>query len=113
MLLFMVQAQLEQIAFRPVVHSLGQPRLHATVYLVAISHDLGQRGAGHQPPLSPLDPFAQGLIVGIEQPVQALINGNIARPPRQDHRLEEPAGMGQMPLARTGLRHGLGGQILR
>ncbi|MNN25772.1 hypothetical protein D3C81_1392590 [compost metagenome] len=113
MLLLMVQAQGEQIGFQPVAWPLGQPRLHAAVDLGAISHDLGQRRTGHQAPLSPLDPFAQRLIVGVEHGVKPLVDDAIAGPARQDHRLEEPADMAQVPFARTGVGHGLGRQVFR
>ncbi|MNE18331.1 hypothetical protein D3C80_1113630 [compost metagenome] len=112
MLLLMVEPQLEQVAFLR-AQTLGQPRLHPAVDLVAIGHDLIQRRPRHQPSFGTIDPLAQGLVVGVEQLAKLLVDGDIVWLAGQDHRLEEPTDMAQMPLARTGFRHGLGPQIFR
>ena len=112
MLLVVVQTQLEQIALMAAGLALRQPGDHAAVDLASISQDLVDGRPGHQPTLVPPDPLAQGLIVGVEQLLKPRIDRLVFRIGRQDHRLEKPAGVRQMPFAGAAIRHRLGRQIL-
>ena len=113
MLLLVVQPQGQQIALRRVQPPGVQPGDHPPVDLAAIVQHCDQGRAGHQTALAAPDPGPQRLVVGVEQGLEPGVDRFIVRLRRQDHGLEEPAGMGQMPFARTAVRHGLGLKIFR
>ena len=75
----------------------------------AIGVDLGQAsGAVSSPRCGPRMARAERLVVGVEKVEEARVERPVARQVRQQHdRLEEPAGMGQVPLGRAGVRHRL------
>ena len=111
MLLVVVETEDEQIVLQP-LETLADPLGHAAVDLGAVGQHLVERRPGLKAALGPFDPVAEALVVGVEQALEAGIDRLVTRLGRQNHRLEEPAGVGQMPFAGAGVGHGLGGQIL-
>jgi hypothetical protein len=74
----------------------------------AIALDLGQRRPCQEAALRPGMPLAERLVVGVEEILIVGIEGTIAGgEARQDEGLEEPGGVGEMPLRRAGERHRL------
>ena len=112
MLLVVVQAQLEKIALKTARRARCQPGGHAAVDLAPIGQDLVHRRTGDQAAPGARHPLAQGLVVGVEQLLEARIDRLIIRVGRQDHGLEKPAGVGQVPFAGAAVGHGLGRQVL-
>jgi hypothetical protein len=112
MLLVVIQAEGEQIAVPGVRIALPQPGHHPPVNLAAIGEHVIQRRPGHQAALTSLDPGAKGFVIAVEQGLEARIDRAISGLLAEDHGLEEPAGVGQMPFARAAVRHRLGREIL-
>ena len=112
MLLVVVQAQGEQIGPPRVRRAASEPCLHAPVDLAPVGQHLVQRRPRHQAALAAFHPIAQGFVIAVEQALEAGIDRLIVRRVGQNHRFEEPAGVGQVPFAGAAVRHRLGGHVL-
>ncbi len=113
MLLLVVQPQCHRL--REGCCELGprQQRLHVLIDMSAVSQYCGYGRTGQKPAAGALVHRADEVVVRIEQIAEALVVAAIiaARTP-QHELLEEPAGVRQMPLRRTRVRHGLHDVIL-
>ena len=110
MLLLVVQPQLHQ-ARELGITTLLQPTdqaHHLLVDLGAVGIDLLHRRPGQSPSNVPGHALSKALVVRIEDEVIARMTGPIVVGKFfQDHALEEPGGVTQVPLGRTDVRHGL------
>ena len=91
----------------------AQPVFHPGVDLTAVAPDLADGRPREQPSAVAGDPLADRVVIRVEQEV---VLGE-ARPiigqgGREDEGLEEPGGVGQMPLDRAGVGHRLDDEIL-
>jgi hypothetical protein len=77
-----------------------------------VGEDVLKRRPGHQAAAGAFYPLAERLVIAVEQRLEARIDGTIARLLGEDHGLEEPAGMRQVPFARAAVGHRLGRQVL-
>ncbi len=109
-LLLMVKAELDQRRrFSPGDGVQGGDELrHRCVDMGAISPDLGDAGARDEAALGPRMARAHRLVIGIEEiGVSRIENAIAGEVRRQQEGLEEPAGMGAMPLGRADIGHRL------
>jgi hypothetical protein len=110
MLLFVVEADLQQR------HQARQRRFvglmekfyHGGVDMLAVGGDFRSARAGEVAALGPGVAGAGADVIGIEQEGVIRVVGRIARTVLAEQKLlEEPGGMGAVPLRRTGVRHRL------
>ena len=111
-LLLMRQTQVQQVG--EVARAVGQQLRHRGVHMGAIGQHICGRGPGYQAPRGARLPRAHRLVVGVEQVAELRVEHPVADQVRDQHEgLEEPGGVGQVPLGRAGVRHGLGAHVLR
>src|SRR5580704_9096207 len=107
MLLLMVTPKFYERADRRVQGTLNQTR-QCLIDMLAIATDFLERGPRQQPALRARMAGANRFVIGVEEERIARVELYIPRVVRhQDHGLEEPGGMRQVPLCRTCIRHGL------
>ena len=83
-------------------------REHRLVDMRAVAIDLLHRGAGEQPSLRARMKRAEGLVIGIEQVLEARMERKVAGRERlQQKSLEEPRDVGEVPLGRARFEHAL------
>src|ERR1700735_4881143 len=103
MLLLMMKSQRDHVMQR----GIGAELQHRAIYMGTIRINLIQAGTGKKTTMRPGMARAQRLVIGIEQIGEAGIERPIGGTTRQNHALEKPGSMGQMPFDGTGVRHGL------
>ena len=116
MLLLVVQPEGDQgFGLRPCgVRRAVDQRRHGSVHVRAVIPHLVERGASDQAALRPGVSRPDRLIVGVEQEAERRVERPIAVCERlQQEGLEEPGGVREVPLDRTGVRHGLDLGVLR
>lgn len=87
---------------------LRQQAFHGRVDMAAIGVDLFGRRPAEQAALRPRLPFAESLVIGIEEVVEAVVEDGIAGKMRPEQEgLEEPGDMGAVPFYRAGIGHRL------
>ena len=84
------------------------------VHVGAVAEHFHDRRAGQQPPLRPRPARPHALVIRVEKGPKLGMEGPITWQVRRQHeRFEEPRRMGQMPLHRARIRHGLDDIIFR
>ena len=84
------------------------------VHVGTVAEHFHGRRAGQQPPLRPRPARPHALVVRVEKELKLGMERPITRQVRhQQERFKEPRRVGQMPLHRTRIRHGLDDVILR
>ena len=112
MLLFMLHAQLYQGRDRGLQWFL-QHTAHGLVHMRAIRHHLSHRRATQAPSLRACQVSALRFVVAVEQVAIQRMEQSIVRLLfREDKSLEEPRGVGQVPLRRTDVGNRLGNMVL-
>ena len=113
MLLLVVQSQARPGLELRHSESRAQQATHRFIHMRAIGVHLVQRRARQHVPHSPQRPVANRVVIRIEQIAERWMDRPIARQMfGQQKCLKEPRGMRQMPLRRTGIRHGLQAVVL-
>ena len=79
---------------------------------LAPGQHLGDRGPAQEAPLRPGVPFADSLVIAVEEVAPAAVRAGVALPLAQQELLKKPGGVGQMPLRWTGVRHPLQAEVL-
>ena len=75
----------------------------------AVGEDVGERRAGEAGAEGFGGHVAEGVVVGVEEPVEVGVEVTVGGEEfAEDEGLEEPGGVGEMPLGGAGLRTGLG-----
>src|SRR5690554_1787128 len=107
-LLFMVEAQLDQCGQLGWKVCGGEGLLHMLIDMPAIGQHLLQRRSGQHPAFGAGVAIAYAEIVGIEEYLEGGIEGRrwIGQL-TENEGFEKPAGMRQVPLERAGFGHGL------
>jgi hypothetical protein len=113
-LLLVVEAQLDAgESFGTAVRLVEEP-VHALVDRVAEGADLVQGGARQGAAAGARLPRPHRLVVGVEEVRVTLVHHAVAgHVPRQHEGLEEPRRVGQVPLRRARVRHGLDELVFR
>ena len=115
MLLLVVQSQLHQLrelGKAPPVQIFNYPQ-QPFVDAGAVAIDLLHRRPRQRPSNVPGNPLSEALVVGVEDEViPRMISPIVLCKTFQDHALEEPGGVTQMPLGRADVRHGLNHVVL-
>ncbi len=107
MLLLMMTAKFYERPDRRVQWALKQTR-QRLIDVLAIATDFLERGPRQQPALRARMAGANCFVIGVEEERIARLELSILRVVRhQDHGLEKPGRMRQVPLRRTRIRHGL------
>ena len=111
-LLFVLQTQLYRFCqFSPSGAIQGaalQQGVHALIHGVAPFHDLMQARARQEPALGSRVALAHGVVIAVEEHAKGRVIGLEARLKTLEHEgFKKPGDMGQMPLDRAGIRHGL------
>ncbi|MPN04022.1 hypothetical protein SDC9_151258 [bioreactor metagenome] len=113
MLLLVLQAQCDELSNsllrrRAFLFHDGHQRQHLLIHHSAIGHDLRQSRSGQQAPLGSGMACTHLLVIGVEQHAKTAVKSLMPWLVHGQYKgFEEPAGMGQMPFGRTGVRHGL------
>ena len=109
-LLLMLQPQcdeLQQFVLCSLVRACQQIQ-HARINLSPPGQHLRQRGAADKAPIGARILVANAVVITVEQNAEAGIKGFETRlKPFQHKSFEKPGHMGQMPLGRAGVGHGL------
>ena len=78
----------------------------------AVGEDVGERRAGEAGAEDLGGHVAEGVVVGVEEPVEVGVEVLVAgEEVAEDEGLEEPGGVGEVPLGGAGLRTGLHHQV--
>src|SRR6056297_1547431 len=111
MLLLMIAAEFSEFMHLGVIR-VGQQGSHCRVNVTAVGTDAVEvRSRDHAATGTGLT-LANGLVIRIEKEVEGGIEFLIARGIfSENHALEEPRRMSEMPFCRTGVRHRLNGRI--
>ena len=105
-LLLMLQAEFDQVGC--FCRQIVERSQHRAVHCLAVGADRGRVRAGEQAAGRAWMAFADGLIVGVEQYLKAWVMRAVARDEgHRDEGLEEPGGVGAVPLRRACIGHGL------
>ena len=115
-LLFVMEAQQDRRRDFPQGLSTRRPEElgHVLVHVGTVAEHFHDRRAGQQPPLRPRPARPHALVVRVEKGPKLGMEGPITRQVRrQQERFKEPRRVGQMPLHRARIRHGLDDIILR
>ncbi len=102
-LLLVVQAERDEAMRRvlQVAADAAEESRHRRVDLIAVVEHLLQRGPGGEPALGAAVPLAGLHVIGVEEERVARVGGAVGRVVVGQHeRLEEPRGVGQVPLGR-------------
>src|SRR5438874_11432252 len=103
-LLLVVQAQFDKPKHAWVV-AFGQKALHGEVDVFAVARDFSLCGPRHHSARGSFRPLTYVVVVGVEEEPKAIIKSTIPRQVRrQNECLEEPGGVGPVPLYRAGLK---------
>ena len=103
MLLFVVDAQLQQI--EDIGREVRQRPRQRLVDMGSIISDLVERGAAEHSPAGSFVARSFGLVIAVEQIGPAPVEGRVAgRMVAQDESFEEPGGMSEMPFRRRSVR---------
>ena len=114
-LLFVLQSQFDQTGSGLPAGFIGRCHeiLHGRIDMAAVGVNVGQSGPSEQAPLRSGVAWAQRLVVGVEQIEVLRIKHGVTGPKGLQHYgFKKPAGVGQMPLGRTGVGHGLHALVL-
>jgi hypothetical protein len=111
MLLFVVQAQLDQVK-KLGARIIGQQIHHRRVHSLAKGKHLLQRRAGYQSAMRARVHRPDRLIVGVEQEMPGRVTWFVRGIAAEHEMLEEPRRVREMPFAGTGIRHRLYQEIL-
>ena len=111
MLLFVIAAEFDQLGDgrrKIVLHE----RRHRAVDMIAIGDDRLERGARDHAASRTRLTSADALVIGIEQEIELRIERAVAGQIRlENHSLEEPGRMREMPFRRARVRHRLHGRV--
>ena len=111
-LLLVLDAELDQRRRRP-PRGLSRRVGHGLVDVGPVLGDLLDPGPGQQPPVVPRIPGAHALVVGVEQVAEVGMEGSVpVETGDEQEGLEEPGGVGPVPLGRAHVGHGLDGLVL-
>ncbi len=111
MLLFVITAELDQLSDGRRKIILHQRR-HRAVDMVAIRSDRLQRRAREHAASGTRLTRAYALVVGVEQEIELRIEGAVAGEILfEDHRLEKPGRMREVPFCRARIGHRLHGRV--
>ena len=112
MLLLVVYAELDQRGCLACELAVAEPH-QRLVDESAIGAHLIARGARQKPTLGPWMTRTDALVIGVEAILEALVEHSVAgQEGLQQERLEEPGGVGEMPLGRAGVIHRLDHLVL-
>ena len=106
-LLFVLQAQLQVLQRLLIKVACRQSRLHLCIDLLAVVVHLLQRGPRQQAALRPRVRRTDAFVVAVEKIVPGWITRRRTGESCQHEAFEEPGGVGQVPLAGTGVGHAL------
>ena len=111
MLLLMIQAEFKAPPNLPILPV--QERFHGPVNQGSVVHHVADGGTGQQPAPRPRIGLADTVVVGVEQMLVAPIHRLVGGGERLEQKgLEKPCGVGQVPLRRARLVHGLHAVVL-
>ena len=111
-LLFVVESQLHEFEPPGVEVALPQGPQDREIHVVAELGHAGHVRAGDHAPLRPRLTFADRLVVAVEQVAERLVEHLVGNRIGQHELLEEPSGVGPVPLGRTGVGHRLHDLVL-
>ena len=94
------------------IDALRQQIVHALVDAGAIGQHFGKGWPGQQSALRARMHRPDRLIIGVEEEQPVLVEEPVAGIAGEHELLEEPGGVGEMPLGRAGLRHRLRHAVL-
>jgi hypothetical protein len=112
-LLLVLQSELDERLGLGAQAGSAEQRDHGPVDIVAVGDHLGQGRAREHAALGPRMPRADRVVVGVVQHAVRRLEYPIAGQVRLEHEsLEEPGGVGEMPLHRARVRHRLDCAVL-
>ncbi len=111
-LLLVMATQLQQFEATLVDPARLEGADHGLVDAGAEVPDLRHRRAGDEPALRPRLPWADRLVVRVEQEAEHRLRRGVARQPTQHELLEEPRGVCPVPRRGAGRGHRLGDLVL-
>ena len=108
MLLFVLQSYFQNLLLLIAERISFEKDRHAHVYMCAVFFDLFQPGAGDEAALVALHTVTHTIIIAVEEVVPGGVEGLIVLHERDEQKLlKKPGGMGEVPLGRTHVHHGL------
>lgn len=104
-LLLVVAAELDEVEQRLVEGPVLEPGDELLLDVLAVGRDLGDARAGHVSARGAGVTLAHGLVVAVEEIAEGGVARSVGRVGTEDELLEEPRGVGSVPLRRAGLGH--------
>lgn len=109
-LLFVMRSQKDEAGYldRELFVDFAEESGHPGVNMGAVGVDFGDGWAAQQAPARAEYAVADGVVVGVEEKAEPVVEDPIAGGVRsEDESLEEPGGMGEVPFHGAGIGHGL------